>query len=79
MSMHTLQQILCRGAVDAAFLSSILSAPRQTLQEYDLSPDELALLADGSARSLADLAGAVEAWRRGGPVSVLVRELALAG
>ena len=79
MSMHTLQHILCRGAVDSAFLASVLSAPHQALQEYDLSPAELALLADGSARSLADLAGAVEAWRRGEPISVPVRELALAG
>lgn len=79
MSMQTMQTILCRGAVDRAFLASLLDTPHAALQEYDLSPDELALLADTPARSLTDLAATVETWRRGGPFGASVRELALAG
>lgn len=79
MSMQNLQAILCRSAVDRAFLGELLTAPYEALREYDLSPVEFGVLAHHGARSLADLAVAVEAHRRGEPVAAPVRELALAG
>ncbi len=78
--MQTMQEILCRGAVDRAFLGLLLAAPREALREYeyDLGPAEYAVLAETPARSLTDLAAAVEAWRRGDLVTLPARELALA-
>ncbi len=78
MSVQTMQQILCRGAVDRAFLAALLAAPERALAEYELSAEERAVLLSGAPRSLVDLAAAVEAWRRGEPVPA-ARELALAG
>lgn len=79
MSMQAMQQILCRGAVDRGFLNSLLEAPYQALAEFELSTDERTVLAESPARSLVDLAQAVEVWRRGEPLGISVRELALAG
>jgi phytoene/squalene synthetase len=75
--MQTLQTILCRAAVDGAFLNALIDAPRRAVQQYDLSPAELGVLTGSSARSLADLAAAVEAWRRGEPATTTVRRLAV--
>jgi hypothetical protein len=77
--MQTLQLILCRGAVDRAFLGELLDSPSEALREYDLTSREFAVLAESSARSLVDLAVAVEAYRRGEPARANVRELALVG
>ena len=79
MSMQTMQTILCRGVVDHAFRAALLETPHEALHEYDLSADELSVLAETPARSLLDLAAAVEAWRRGEPVMSRVPALALAG
>jgi hypothetical protein len=79
MSMQTMQLILCRGAVDRGFLTALLETPYEALGEYDLSADELAVLASAPAVSLADLATAVEAWRRGDTAPARVPALALAG
>ncbi len=77
MAMQTLQTILCRAAVDSAFLNVLLEAPRRAVQQYDLSPAELGVLAGSSAHSLADVAVAVEVWRRGDPAMAPVPELAI--
>ena len=77
--MQTLQLILCRGAVDHGFLGELLERPSEALRDYDLSPQEYAVIAESSARSLVELARAVEAFRRGEPAVLPVRELALAG
>jgi hypothetical protein len=80
MPLCTMQQILCRGAVDRAFLAVLLQAPERALAEYELSAEERAVFLSGARRSLADLAAAVEAWRRGELVAVSAgRELARAG
>ncbi len=65
MSLHAMQNVLCRGVVDRAFLADLLATPEAALASYDLSADELAVFTTSSAGSLVDLAGAVEAWRRG--------------
>lgn len=65
MSQQAVQQVLCRGIVDAAFTNALLTTPHAVLQEYDLSLDEYAVLAASGARSLIELAQAVESWRRG--------------
>lgn len=65
MSIDTMQLVLCRGLVDRAFLSTLLSAPDVALAPYDLSPAEAAVFSRAHAASLSDLARAVEAWRRG--------------
>ncbi|HLZ72114.1 MAG TPA: hypothetical protein VKV26_19585 [Dehalococcoidia bacterium] len=67
MAMQTLQTILCRAALDGAFLGVLLEAPRLAVQQYDLSGAELGVLTGSGANSLTDLALAVEAWRRGAP------------
>ena len=77
MAMQTLQTILCRAAVDGAFLNELLAAPRRAVQQYDLSPAELGVLAGSSDHSLIDLATAVEAWRRGEPATAPAQELAI--
>lgn len=77
--MQTLQLILCRGAVDRAFLGDLLECPEQALREYELSADEYAVIAGSGARSLTELARAIEAYRRGELTPVPVREYALAG
>jgi hypothetical protein len=80
MPLNTMQQILCRGAVDRAFLSMLLQAPERALAEYALSAEERAVFLGAAPRSLVDLAAAVEAWRRGDSVAAPAqRELALAG
>jgi hypothetical protein len=81
MGIETMQNILCRAAVDAPFLATLLDSPKQALRQYDLSPAEADVFAETSARSLVELAGAVEAWRRGEfrQTRTPVRELALAG
>jgi hypothetical protein len=76
--MQTLQLILCRGAVDRAFLGDLLDCPEAALSEYDLSSEEYDVIAGAGARSLADLARVVEAYRRGEPAGMPVREYALA-
>ncbi len=80
MPLCTMQQILCRGAVDRAFLGALLQTPERALAEYALSAEERAVFLRGAPRSLGDLAAAVEAWRRGEPIAASpARELALAG
>ena len=76
MSMQTMQSILCRGAVDQAFMAELLAAPRRALQEYDLDAAEIGLLT--GARSLHELATRVEDWRTGRSVHTTVRERELA-
>jgi len=78
LNSQALQTILCRAAVDGAFLAALLSAPRRTLQGYALSAAELDVLAEPGAESLTELAAAVETWRRGEPRRVAVAEFALA-
>lgn len=65
MPLRTMQQILCRGAVDRAFLSALLQTPERALAGYELSVEERAVFMTGAPRSLLELAVAVEAWRRG--------------
>lgn len=77
MAMQTLQTILCRAALDGAFLNELLAAPRRAVQQYDLSQAELGVLAGSSAHSLVDLADAVEIWRRGAPAMAPAPELAI--
>jgi hypothetical protein len=77
--MQTLQLILCRGAVDRVFLGDLLERPGEALREYDLSPEEYAVIAQSSACSLVELAQAVEGYRRGDLVAAPVREQALVG
>ncbi|HZQ37777.1 MAG TPA: hypothetical protein VFD32_17735 [Dehalococcoidia bacterium] len=79
MAMQTLQTILCRAALDGAFLHELLDAPHRAVQQYDLSPAELGVLAGSSAHSLTDLAVAIEAWRRGEPATAPAQELAIIG
>jgi hypothetical protein len=76
--MQTLQLILCRGAVDRAFLGDLLDCPELALSEYDLSNEEFAVIAGAGARSLSDLAQAIESYRRGEPAGTPVREYAMA-
>ena len=76
MAIQTMQTILCRAAVDGPFLAALLATPLRTVQQYDLSADELALLAE--AASLYDLAEAVERRRRGEPQAATRRALPLA-
>ena len=82
MSMHTMQTVLCRGAVDAAFRACLLDSPDEALRGYDLTWEEYDVLTSSPRRSLGDLAAAVEAWRRGDivrrPVPVPAPVLALA-
>lgn len=78
MSMQSMQTILWRGASDREFLNLLLEAPGAALSEYDLSPPERAALVQTPARSLTDFAVTVEAWRRGEPLPIATRELALA-
>jgi triphosphoribosyl-dephospho-CoA synthetase len=78
MSMQTMQTILWRGATDRSFLRTLLDAPREALQEFDLASHEVDALADRSHGSLADLAATVEAYRRGDPLPSRTTELALA-
>lgn len=78
MNSQALQTILCRAAVDAAFLAALLSAPRRALQGYALSAAEFDVLAEPGAQSLTDLAAAVETWRRGEPRRAAVHGFALA-
>ena len=79
MAMQTVQTILCRAAIDGAFLATLQAAPRRALQPYDLSADEVDLLTDRRARSLSELAAVIEAWRRGEPRSVAEAQFAHAG
>jgi hypothetical protein len=80
MPLNTMQQILCRGAVDRAFLAALLQTPERALAEYGLSAEERAVFLGGTPRSLVDLAAAAEAWRRGDLAAAPAgRELALAG
>lgn len=79
MSMHIMQMILCRGIVDHTFCTALLETPREALREYHLSADEFRVLAESPARSLVELAEAVEAWRRGDVVAAPAPALALAG
>lgn len=79
MAIQTMQTILCRAAVDGAFLGALLAAPQRTLQQYGLNADELELLAGAGATSLYDLAAVVEEWRRGKPRAAARQALALAG
>lgn len=79
MAIQMLQQILCRCTVDRGFLGTVLTDPQQVLEEYDLSHDEYSVLTGARARSLMDLAVAVEAWRRGEIVAQPVHQFALAG
>lgn len=79
MSMQAMQLVLCRGAVDRAFLASLQERPHEALRDFDLSCDEIAVLTQDSPRSLMQMAAAVESWRRGEPISAPVRQFALAG
>ena len=74
--MRGLQQVVCRGAIDADFLRWLVRAPAEALRGFDLAPDESAMLIALQPRSLDDLAGGVEAWRRGDPTPARVRPLA---
>ncbi len=65
MSMEPLQAVVCRGAVDAAFLLLLACAPMRALAGFGLSKAEQELLARPPARSLEDIALRVEAWRVG--------------
>jgi hypothetical protein len=78
MSMQTMQTVLWRAVVDRQFQAILLSQPAEAVREYDLDAVEASILTVGSSRSLADLAVAVEAWRRGEPAEAAMRELALA-
>lgn len=63
VSLERLQEILCRSAVDPAFLLLLGRAPHQALAGFELSEAERALLSWPPARSLEQLALRVEAWR----------------
>ncbi len=78
MSMQTMQMVLCRASVDRTFQAALLSTPDEALQQYDLDDAEAGILRNGSFRSLADLAAATEAWRRGEPQCFEQHELAMA-
>jgi hypothetical protein len=73
-----MQAVLWRGASDPAFLTKLLGAPFETLQQFELSQEELTLLTDTPVCSLLDLANRVEAWRRGDPTPTLVHGFAMA-
>ncbi len=70
MSLLVMQNVLCRGVVDGGFLADLLEAPQQALAGYDLTADEHAVFTSAGATTLAELATAVEAWRRGELVPV---------
>jgi hypothetical protein len=74
--MRGLQQVVCRGAIDSDFLRSLMRAPTEALRGFELTPDESAMLIALQPQSLDDLAGGVEAWRRGDLVPARVRPLA---
>lgn len=66
MSMEGLQEVLCRSAVDRAFLLLLASAPHKALAGFDLDGAERAVVAEPPVRSLEELAVRVEAWRKRG-------------
>ncbi len=63
MNMQPLQAVVCRGAVDAAFMLLLACAPTRALDGFELSDAEQDLLARPPARSLEDIALRVETWR----------------
>jgi|GEM_PF-1688202 len=65
MSAQGLQHVVCRGAVDRDFITHLRQTPHDAMVGFDLDEGERSLLASLAPRSLYDLAGAVEAWRRG--------------
>ncbi len=65
MSLHAMQNVLCRGVVDRAFLAELLETPETALAGYDLTAGEQAVFTTAGAGSLVELAAAVESWRRG--------------
>lgn len=73
--MRGLQQVVCRGAIDSDFLRWLARAPLEALRGFDLAPDESAMLVALQPQSLEELAGGVEAWRRGDPAPMRVRPL----
>lgn len=67
MSTQGLQHVVCRSAIDRDFLQLFARAPSEALIGFDLDDDETAMVVALGARTLEDLAGGVEAWRRGDP------------
>jgi hypothetical protein len=78
MSMQAMQAVLWRGASDPDFLATLLGALCETLEQFDLTQDELTALTATPVSSLLDLAHTVEAWRRGDHILAPVRGFALA-
>jgi hypothetical protein len=77
-SMQAMQHMLWRGLSDRSFLTTLLDAPRETMEQYSLGSAEIDSLTSGPIDSLVGLASRVEAWRRGDLVPVEQPALALA-
>jgi hypothetical protein len=65
MTMRGLQNVVCRGAIDAEYLRWLARSPAEALYGYDLADDEVAMIVALRPQSVDELAGSVEAWRRG--------------
>jgi hypothetical protein len=63
--MSALQQVVCRGAIDPSFMRLLAESPSEALLGFDLASEEAATIVDARPQSLFELAGVVEAWRRG--------------
>ena len=60
MSRQTVEQILGRAMMDQEFRQSLFSNPDTTLQEFDLTEQELSSLKSLDAESLDSAAGALD-------------------
>ncbi|MGH2588529.1 MAG: hypothetical protein ACRDJE_26705 [Dehalococcoidia bacterium] len=65
MTMRGLQNVVCRGAIDTEYFRWLARSPAEALYGYDLADDEVAMIVALGPQSLDELAGSVEAWRRG--------------
>jgi hypothetical protein len=68
--MRGLQQLVCKSAIDPAFLHWLTRSPADAMRGFDLGEEETALVLALRPQSLDELASGVEAWRRGEPLPI---------